>query len=325
MFLAIAAVAGGAGHRVIQVIPLAGEAGNGALWIDSAARRLYVARSNSLLVLDVDSGRPLAEIKDLPGIAGIAIAQVNNRGYVTNSKDDRISIFELTGFGHLGQIPVGSNPGALVYDSSAHRFYAMNRGSRNASAIDADDGEVEETIDLGGVPAGAVADGRGSVFVVVEDRAELVEIDAKKMASSRRFAIPGCSAPRDIALDETRGRLFIGCAAQRLAVMSTQDGNVLSIAGTGAGGGGIATDTSSGLVYVANTSGGVTILADSGSANYRVMETVVTAESVSAIAFDAATRQLFALASARTVSRPGPNQKPEDAGARSSQLLVLGK
>src|SRR5690349_11393183 len=106
LLLAFAAVAGGAGHRVVQIIPLAGEAGNGALWIDSAARRLYVARSNGLLVLDADSGRPLAEIKDLPGIAGIAIAQVNNRGYVTNSNDDRISIFELTGFGHLGQIPV---------------------------------------------------------------------------------------------------------------------------------------------------------------------------------------------------------------------------
>lgn len=309
----------------MQIIPLAGEAGSGALWIDSAARRLYVACSNGLLVLDADSGRSLAEIKDLPGIAGIAIAQVNNRGYVTNSNDDRISIFELTGFGHLGQIPVGGNPGALVYDSSAHRFYAMNRGSRNASAIDADDGEVEETIDLGGLPAGAVADDHGRVFIVLEDRAELVEIDAKKMAFSRRFAIPGCTAPRDIALDESRGRLFIGCAAQRLAVMSTQDGNVLSIAGTGSGGGGIATDTSSDLVFVANTSGGVTILADSGNANYHAIETVATAGNVSAIAFDAATRQLFVLASAGTVPRPGPSQKPEDTGTRSSQLLVLGK
>jgi DNA-binding beta-propeller fold protein YncE len=309
----------------MQVIPLAGEAGNGALLIDSAARRLYVARSNSLLVLDIDSGRSLAEIKDLPGIAGIAVAQANNRGYVTNSKDDRVSIFELTGFGHLGQIPLGRNPGALVYDSSVHRFYAMNRGSKNASAIDADDGEVEQTIDLGGIPAGAVADDHGRVFIVLEDRAELVEIDAKKMAFSRRFAIPGCTAPRDIALDETRARLFIGCAKQRLAVISTQDGNLLSIAGTGSGGGGIATDTSSGLVYVANTSGGVTILADSGNANYQAIETVVTAKSVSAIAFDAATRQLFALASAITVSRPGPNHKPEDTGSRSSQLFVLGK
>ena len=309
----------------MQVIPLAGEAGNGALLIDSAARRLYVARSNSLLVLDIDSGRSLAEIKDLPGIAGIAIAQANNRGYVTNSKDDRVSIFELTGFEHLGQIPLGSNPGTLIYDSSAHRFYAMNRGSRNASAIDADDGEVEETIDLGGIPAGAVADDHGRVFIVLEDRAELVEIDAKKMAFSRRFAIPGCTAPRDIALDETRARLFIGCAKQRLAVIGSLDGNLLSIAATGSGGGGIATDTSSGLVYVANTSGGVTILADSGNANYQAIETVVTAQSVSAIAFDAATRQLFVLASAITVSRPGSNQKPEDTGARSSQLFVLGK
>ena len=325
LFLAFAAAAGGAGYRVIQVIPLAGEAGNGALLIDSAARRLYVARSSSLLVLDIDSGRSLAEIKDLPGIAGIAVAQANNRGYVTNSKDDRVSIFELAGFGHLGQIPLGRNPGALVYDSSVHRFYAMNRGSKNASAIDADDGEVEQTIDLGGVPGGAAVDDSGRVFVTLEDRDELLEIDTKEMALSHRFPIPGCTQPSSIALDKTRGRLFVGCAKQRMAVISTNNGSVLSIAATAGAFAGIATNNSSGLVYVANTSGRVTVLADSGNGNYLATETILAARNISAIAFDATTDQLFALVTDVSMPRSRTNRKQDDPGDRASQLLVLGR
>src|SRR5258708_4056710 len=163
VFFLLAPAALSAGHRVLQVMPLAGQGGE-ALLVDSAARRLYVSRSNHLLVLDIDSGRQLADIIDLPAIAAIAVAPGIDRGYVTSSADNRVSIFALSDFGHLGQIPLGSNPGGLIYDTAAHRFYAMNRGSRNASAIDADDGEVEQTIDFGGRPAGAVGTDRVTVF-----------------------------------------------------------------------------------------------------------------------------------------------------------------
>lgn len=322
--LFLTAVAGlAAGHQVVQIIPLIGEGGADALLVDSQARRLYVARADRLLVLDIDSGRTLAQIGDLPGIDGIAVARNINRGYVTNSRDNKVSIFELDQFGHLGQIPLGANPGALVYDSTAHRFYAMNRGSRNASAIDADDGEVEETIDLGGRPARAAADDHGKVFVALEDAGELVEIDAKKMKFSRRFRLPGCAGPHGIALDDGRKRLFLGCSGGRIAVVDANTGAVIStVAAGGSGGGDLAVDPSSGIVYVAHASGSVTLLADVGNAVYGVTETVPTTPGAKVIGFDATTRQLFVLAPA-----PGPAVDPSKPGsekdASGSQLLVI--
>ena len=322
LFLAVP-LAFAAGHRVVQIIPLPGENGSGALLVDAAARRLYVGQNNRLLVLDIESGRQLAAIDDLPAIAGIAVAPSIDRGYVTSSTDNRVSIFALSNFGHLGQIALGADPEALVYDSTAHRFYAMNRGSKNASAIDADDGEVEETIDLGGRPAGAVANDHGRVFVALEDRSEIVEIDAKRMAFSRRWPIPDCEAPHGLALDDSRNRLFIGCAKQRLAIVNANEGTVIGIAATGRGGGDIATDPSSGFVYLANTDGSITVFSEASTGKYETIETVPTQQGATALAFDSRTHQLFTLVPSHGAARPAGNEERERPS--TSQLLVIGR
>ena len=325
IFFLLASGATCAEHRVLQVMPLPGQGGE-ALHVDSAGRRLYVARSNHLLVLDLDSGRQLANIVDLPAIAAIAVAPGIDRGYVTSSADNRVSIFALSDFGHLGQIPLGSDPGALVYDTAAHRFYAMNRGSRNASAIDADDGEVEQTIDFGGRPAGAVGNDHGTVFAVLEDRNEVVQIDAKKMALSDRWPIPGCNTPHGIALDDGRARLFIGCSEGRLVVLSAADGTLIATTRSGEGGGDVATDSSSGLVYVANRSGSISVVAEVSAGKYETVETIATEQGATALAFDTATHRLFTLAPAHAPVRPaGPGKPGESTAAGPSQILIIGR
>jgi DNA-binding beta-propeller fold protein YncE len=325
MFFLLTQVALSAGHRVLQVIPLPGEGGE-ALHVDSAGRRLYVARSNHLLVLDLDSGRQLADIVDLPAIAAIAVAPGIDRGYVTSSADNRVNIFALSDFGHLGKIPLGSDPGALVYDAFAHRFYAMNRGSRNASAIDADDGEVEQTIDFGGRPAGAVGNDHGTVFAVLEDRNEVVRIDAKKMAISNRWPIPGCKTPHGIALDDQRGRLFVGCAEGRLIVLNAADGALIATIRSGEGGGDIAIDSSSALVYVANRSGSIGVVAEVSAGKYETVETIATEPGATALAFDTATHRLFTLVPTHAPARPAGTPKPGELAAPGpSQILIIGR
>jgi DNA-binding beta-propeller fold protein YncE len=258
-----------------------------------------VARENHLLVLDAGTGKQIADIGELPNIAGIAVAPGLDRGYVTSSADNRALIFAPSDFRRLGRVRVGGNPGEIFYDASAHRFYAMNRGSGTASAIDGDDGEVEQTIAFGGRPGGVTGNGHGAVYAVVEDKGEVVQIDAKKMASSNRWPIPGCQAPHGIAMDDTRGRLFIGCSDRVLVVLNAADGKLIASARTGEGGGGIAADPSSGLVYAANRDGSVSVLAETSAGKYETIETVPTEKGATALAFDAATHRLYVLAPSR--------------------------
>jgi DNA-binding beta-propeller fold protein YncE len=312
-------------HRVSQVMPLSGEGGADALLIDSEARRIYVGRANSLLVLDVDSGRQLAEIADLPGIDGIAVAPPINRGYVTGSRGSNVSIFELDKFGHLGGIKVGAIPGAIVYDAFAHRFFTMDRGSGTASAIDADDGEVEETIHLGGRPGRAATDDQGRVFLVLEDTSDLIELDAKGMLLKKRWPLPGCLSPPGIALDRERNRLFIGCGSRRLAIVDAASGKVLSTADTGAGGGDVAVDADTGIVYVANLDGSISLLSELEGAHYKVFETIPTSRGSRRLALDPKTHRLFVLspgAGYRPVPRT-PGKDETNPGPQSSQLIVI--
>jgi len=306
-----------------QFVPLPGE-GGAALLVDSASRRAYVARSNQLVVLDIDTGRQLAVIDDLPEIGGIAVARINNRGYVTNSKDNRVSIFDLSTFQHLGQIPLGDHPGPIVYDKVGHRFFALNRGSKNLSAIDADDGEVEETIDLGGVPSGAVANDDSRIYLTLEDRGEIVEVDAREeKAETRHWPIAGCQSPHGVALG-AQGRLLVNCA-ERLAMVDAQNGSVIAMARIGGGGGDVVTDPVTGAVYVANTTGSISMLVGTDRGSYDLIEMVRGAEGTSELAVDSVTHKVFALTH-HAAGNLAPRIKPgEEKAARDSRLLIIGK
>jgi DNA-binding beta-propeller fold protein YncE len=305
-----------------KIAPLPGEGGS-ALLVDSAARRIYVARSNHLVVLDIDTGRQLADLADLPDIGGIAVARVNNRGYVTNSKENRVSIFDLATFDRLGQIPLGDSPGPIVYDKAGHRFFALNRGSKNVSAIDADDGEVEDTIDLGGVPSSAVATDDSHIYVTLEDRGEIVEIDAREeMPLTRHWPIAGCQSPHGVALNAT-GRLLVNCA-NRLAIVDAKNGSLIALPPIGSGGGEVVADSTTGAVYVSNTDGSISMLKESDRGSYDLIGVVHGTDGTSELAFDAVTHKVFALT--HNAVDLGLKIKPGlEKAARDSRLLIIGK
>ena len=316
-------------HRVTQIIPLAGDGGSDALCLDSEARRLYVARGNSVVVMDVDSGRFLTTINDLPGIGGIAVAPAVDRGYVTATADNKVSIFNLGRFEHLGGIAVGKEPVGIVFDATASRFYTLDRESKTASAIDPDDGEVEVTIDLQGRPAGAASDNKGRVFITLDDTGELAWIDAAVMKLEKKWPLNGCPSPRAIAMDAARDRLLISCDKGRIAVVDAGTGRVVSTTETGAqaGGGDIAVDSGSGTAFVANRQGSVTVLSETGDGKYKVTGEVHTASGARVMAFDPKTRQLFVL----SPDAPDQGARPVDASAKreaagtpqSTRLLVI--
>lgn len=325
VFLLIGVVAMAGEHRVTQIIPLTGDGGADALCLDAEARRLYVARQSSVVVMDVDSGRVLTTINDLPGIGGIAVAPAVDRGYVTATADNKVSIFNLNRFEHLGGIAVGKEPVGIVFDAAASRFYTLNRESKTASAIDPDDGEVEETINLEGRPSGGASDGKGRVFVALEDTNEIAWIDAGAMKLEKKWPLEGCQAPKAVAMDVPRDRLLVSCGAGRIAVVEAGTGRMLSTIETGAGGGGgIAVDEVSGTVFAANREGSITILADAGDGKYKVAQSIHTAGGARVMAFDPRTRQLFVLSPDAPDQGARPADKREAPSApQSTRLLVI--
>ena len=174
------------GYHVIKKLQLGGEGGWDYLTVDSAARRLYISRSTHVMVVDIDTDKVVGDIADTPGVHGIAIAPELNRGFTSNGRANTATIFDLKTLKVLGQVKTGENPDAILYDPASKRVFTFNGRSKDATVFEAASGEVAGTIALGGKPEFAAADGKGKVYVNVEDTNEVVEIDSRKLSSDKK-------------------------------------------------------------------------------------------------------------------------------------------
>src|SRR5205085_6336155 len=159
-----------AGYHLLKRIEIGGEGGWDYLTVDGAARRLYASHATRVVVIDIDKGAVVGEIPSTNGVHGIAIAPEVGRGFTSNGRDNTSTIFDLKTLNVLGQVKTGTNPDAIIYDPATRRVFAFNGRSADATAIDAAAGTVAGTIAFGGKPEFAAADGRGMVYVNIEDK-----------------------------------------------------------------------------------------------------------------------------------------------------------
>src|SRR5207344_981769 len=192
---ALGAFAAPTGWKIIKEIKIGGDGGWDYLTMDSAARRLYVSHNTHVVVVDLDAGKVVGDIPDTPGVHGIAIAPELNRGFISNGRSNNVTIFDLKTLKPTGQVATGENPDGIRYDSVSGRVFTFNGRSRNSTAIDAKAGTVVATIALPGKPEFPVADGKGRIYVNIEDTNEIVEIDAAKASVSRKYSLTPCDGP----------------------------------------------------------------------------------------------------------------------------------
>src|SRR4051794_11638113 len=234
--MAATAPAAGSGYHVIKRLPVGGEGGWDYLTVDAAARRLYVTRGTHVMVLDLDSDKVVGDIPNLSGVHGVALAPELGRGFISNGKSSEVTVFDLKTLKVLQTVKVtGENPDAILYDPFSKKVFAFNGRSGNATVIDANTYAVAGTIPLGGKPEFATTDLQGRVFVNVEDKSEVVALDADKLTVALRWPLAPCKEPPGMAIDRRPPRLPIGCDNEMAAVVDFTPGKVLATPPIGAG------------------------------------------------------------------------------------------
>src|ERR1035437_7523878 len=175
--LAVAAnsYAADSGYHIIKRLKVGGEGGWDYLTVDNSARRLYISRSSHVMVIDLDSDKVVGDIPNTPGVHGIAVAPELNRGFTSNGKADTATIFDLKTLKVLGEVKTGGNPDAIIYDPASKKVFTFNGRSKDATVFDAVSGKVVRTIRLGGKPEYAATNGKGKVYVNIEDSGKVVE------------------------------------------------------------------------------------------------------------------------------------------------------
>jgi len=290
----IAASAQTAGdYQVIKKIPIAGEGSWDYLTVDESARRLYVSHGTQVEVLDVDSGAIVGKIPNTPGVHGIAIAAELGRGFVSNGQSSTVSIFDLKTLKTIAEVPTGKKPDAIIYDPATSRVFAFNGGSNSATAIQAADGKVAGTVDLGGGPEFAAADGAGYVYDNLEDESLVLKINARSLKVEQRWPTAPCASPSSMAMDRPNRRLFIGCRSKVMAVMNADTGQVITTLRIGDHVDATAFDPDSRLIFNSNGEGTITVIHQDSSDKYSVVENVKTLPRAKTMALDPKTHQLF--------------------------------
>jgi len=291
-FLAASAQTAG-GYHVIKKIPVAGEGSWDYLTVDESARRLYVSHGTQVEVLDVDSGAVVGKIANTPGVHGIAIAPELGRGFVSNGQSSTVTIFDLKTLSTISQVPTGKKPDAIIYDPATSRVFAFNGGSNSATAIQAADGKVVGTIDLGGGPEFAAADGSGYVYDNLEDESLVLKISSRTLKVEQRWPTAPCASPSSMAMDRPNRRLFVGCRSKVMALMNADTGQVITTLPIGDHVDATAFDPDSRLIFNSNGEGTITVIHQDSPDKYSVVETVKTLPRAKTMALDPKTHELF--------------------------------
>jgi YVTN family beta-propeller protein len=244
-------------------------------------------------VLDVDSGEVVGKVAPTPGVHGIAIANDVGRGFVSNGQSDSVTIFDLKTLKSLSEVPAGKKPDGIIFDPATSRVFAFNGGSNSATAIDAASGKVAGTINLGGGPEFAAADGNGFVYDNLEDESQVVKIDSRNLKVVDRWPTAPCSSPSSMAIDREHRRLFVGCRSKVMAVFNLDTGKVITTLPIGDHVDASAFDPATSLIFNSNGEGTISIFHEDSPDQYSAVETVKTLPRAKTMALDPKTHQLF--------------------------------
>jgi DNA-binding beta-propeller fold protein YncE len=315
MIAAAALAAPGPGYKVTNTYKVGGEGGWDYLIADAAARRLYISRGTHVIVLDMDSGKTVGDITDTPGVHGIALAPELGRGFISNGREGTVSIFDLKTLATSSKVKVGDNPDAILYDPATKRVFTFNGRSQDATAIDATNGTVLGTIKLDGKPEFSASDGKGGVFVNIEDKSELVAIDPAKLEVKSKWPLAPCESPSGLSMDRKNRRLFVGCDNKMMAVVNADTGKVMATPAIGDGVDATAFDDETGLAFASCGEGVLTVVREESPEKFSVAENVPTQPGARTLALDSKTHNVFVVTAK---FGPPPAATPDNPHPRRS-------
>jgi YVTN family beta-propeller protein len=303
-------------YSVVRTMVLGGDGGWDYVYADSAARRLYIARATRFMVADLDSGKLVGEIPDTPGAHGVAIVSELGIGFTTNGRENTSSVFDLKTLKVSEKIKTGEGPDAIVYDSASGHVFIMDGHGKAATVIDPKTRKVAATIPLSGKPEAPVADGKGRVYVNIEDKSLIAVIDSSTNKVIAEWPMAGCEEPSGLDMDRHEGHIFAACGNKQMAIVDAKTGKLIATLPTGDGSDGLAFDPGGKLAVTSNGEGNMSFVGERDG-KYALIENVPTKKGARTITFDASTGQMLTVTADLG---PAPKPSPENPRGRPQPL-----
>jgi DNA-binding beta-propeller fold protein YncE len=291
--LALAFAATAPGYQVTHTFVLGGDGGWDYVAFDSVGHRLFIARQTRDMVVDPATGTLLGEIPGLGGAHGVAFAYEFGHGFATSGRDSTVTMFDLKTLQVLARAIAAPDADAILYDPATKRVFSMNGDSKSATAFDPATGQKIGTVDLLAGPEFGVSAGDGKLYINLEDKGAIAEVDAKALTVTRQWSIAPCESPTGLAIDRVHHRLFSGCRNKVMAISDATAGKLLTTVPIGGGVDANAFDPGTGYAFSSNGEGNITVVHEDSPDKFSVTETVTTMPSARTMALDPATHTLY--------------------------------
>ena len=319
-------------YKVIKTAKVGGDGGFDYVYADAAGRRLYVPRSGPtarITVFDLDTLEPAGEVPGVNG-HGAVVDPKTNHGFVTSKP---VVMFDSKTLAVLKTITVDGNPDGILFDAFNERVYDLSHSAPNATVIDAKDGSIVGTIDLGGAPEQAVSDGKGHVYVDIEDKGNIAVVDAKTLTVTAHYDVSSkgetCAG---LAIDAKNRVLFAACRNPHLMViLNADDGNIITTLPLAGATDGAVFNPATMEAFSSHAEGKLTVIKENSPTSFAVEQDLTTMPSAKTLTLDTKTNRILSIAA---MFDPPPAGTPAPTNGRAARgpmqagscsILMVGK
>jgi DNA-binding beta-propeller fold protein YncE len=271
--------------------------------------RLYVSHGTQVNILNEETGDSVSYIPNTTGVHGIAFDDARAKGYTSNGRLNNVTVFDLKTNVVLGQIATGQNPDAIMYEPFTKMIITCNGRSKNLSLIDPKDEKTIDSIDVGGKPETAVSDANGKLFVNIEDKNEIVEVDLKNRKVTNHWSLAPAEGPTGLVYDKTTKRLFAGCE-KLLVVLDATNGSVVDKIPIGVGCDGVAFDSKNKIIFTSNGEGTMSAIQEVNGDKFSLLGNYPTKRGARTITIDETKETLFLPTADFDPTKTGSNGRP---------------
>ncbi len=319
-------------YKVLKTVKVGGEGGFDYVYADSAGRRLYVPRSARdesarISVFNLDTVERVGEIAGI-NAHGAAVDPKSNHGFASSKP---VAMFDSKTLAKIKTIDVQGGPDGIMFDPFNARVWIFSHSQPNATIINAADGEVVGTLDLGGAPEQAATDGKGRIWVDLEDKDKIAVVDAKALKVTGTYELGGKGGQcAGLALDAKNHILFAACRnPQNMVILNADDGKILDALPIGQGTDGAAFNPETMEAFSSQRDGTLTVIKEKSKTTFAVEQTVQTMPSAKTLTLDSKTGHILLIA-AEYGAPPSPPKEGGRAGRGpmipdSFSIIVVGK
>ncbi|WP_187638581.1 YncE family protein [Paraburkholderia podalyriae] len=306
-----------AGHTQFELMKRYALSGNDR-WdyvaYDAVRHHLFISRDNHVQVMDTVTGKQVGEIRNTDGVHGFAFVQKLRLGFITNGRADTITVVDLDTLKTVDTIKAGGpDPDGILYVPGLSRLYTSNGHDKSVSAIDPVTRKIVATMPVGGKPETAAADNQGRIFVNVEDKGEIVEMDGKTNQVLAHWTLANCEEPSGLAIDTKTERLFTVCSNKHMMVIDANSGREVAQLPIGGHPDATAFDPVLKTAFSSNGEDGtLTVVHEDDANHFTVLQNMTTQQGAKSMALDSDHHRVYLVsaqftpAAAATADNPHP-------------------